>query len=60
MRKGIGLLDVDLLCEDCGKIFNNNINGQALAAKHAKHYKHRVTGEITICIVYDGREELKH
>lgn len=42
-------------CEDCGKKFQNYKNGQALAAKHAKHYRHRVRGEIGLAFDYDGR-----
>lgn len=43
-------------CEDCGKIFENYKNAQALSAKHAKDHKHLVRGEIGLAFVYDGRD----
>jgi len=56
MEKSSWVLGVCGECEDCGKTFEEQRNGQALAAKHAKHYKHKVTVEVTICSEYDGRE----
>jgi len=56
LKKSIGVVHVVAECEDCGKEFQNHINGQALAAKHAKHYKHKVRGEIGLVFVYDGRD----
>jgi len=44
-------------CEDCGKEFQNFINAQALAAQHAKKYKHLVTGEVGLAFRYDGKIE---
>lgn len=44
-------------CEDCGKEFQEFINGQALAAKHAKKYKHIVRGEVGLAVVYNGKED---
>ncbi len=55
MRKYIGIIGVSAICEDCGKEFDNYKNGQALAAKHAKEKHHRVTGEVGLAFVYDGR-----
>ncbi len=54
LKKQIGVTHVSAICEDCGKSFDNYKNGQALAAKHAKHYKHKVTGEVTLSFEYDG------
>ena len=42
-------------CVDCGKVFDNFKNGQALAAKHAKDMGHLVTGEVGLAFTYDGR-----
>jgi hypothetical protein len=44
-------------CKDCGKEFDDYINGQALAAQHAKKYGHLVTGEVGLAFKYDGREK---
>ncbi len=44
-------------CEDCGKEFTNYMNGQALAAQHAKKYQHLVTGEVGLAFRYNGRIE---
>lgn len=55
MKKSLGLVHVMFECKDCGKIFDNYINGQALAAKHAKSKKHIVKGEIVIMVIYDGK-----
>lgn len=41
-------------CEDCGKVFDNYKNGQALAAQHAKKYGHVVKGEVGLAFEYDG------
>jgi hypothetical protein len=42
-------------CQDCGEKFENYKNGQALAAKHAKRYKHLVTGEVGLAFEYNGK-----
>lgn len=44
-------------CEDCDWKTESYKNAQAIAAKHAKHYGHKVSGELTISIGYDYREE---
>jgi hypothetical protein len=41
-------------CDDCGMVFENYKNGQALAAKHAKSKGHVVRGEIGLAFEYDG------
>ena len=56
MKKEIGVVHIWAECEDCGKTFENFKNSQALAALHAKRYKHRVCGDIGLAFVYDGRE----
>lgn len=43
-------------CEDCGWTSSSYKNGQAIAKLHAKHYHHKVRGELTIAFGYDGRE----
>lgn len=55
MKKKIGVVHVFAECRDCGKMFESYKNGQALAAKHAKDHKHRVTGDIGLFFEYDGR-----
>ena len=47
---------VEFECEDCGKVFTNYKNAQAVAAKHAKTYGHKVVGEVGLSVEYDGRE----
>lgn len=56
LKKSISVVHVLAECEDCGKQFENYKNGQALAAKHAKDKKHKVTGDIGLAFVYDGRD----
>jgi len=55
MKKSCGVVHSVFECEDCGKIFDNYKNAQALAAQHAKRYEHVVRGEICLICVYDGR-----
>ena len=43
-------------CETCGKHFGAR-NAQALAARHAKMLKHKVTGELGFAFEYDGTKE---
>ena len=57
MKKSIGVVHAIFTCLDCGKLFDGYKNAQALAAIHAKKYKHRVDGEIGIDSVYDGRND---
>ncbi len=56
MKKSTWVTHVLFECRDCGKMFESYTNGQALAAKHAKVYKHFVSGEVGVCSHYDGRE----
>jgi len=56
IKKSIGITAINAQCQDCGKVFQNYKNGQALAAKHAKDKKHLVLGEIVLAFRYDGRE----
>lgn len=44
-------------CEDCDWGTESYKNAQALAAKHAKKYGHKVSGELGISIGYDYRGE---
>jgi hypothetical protein len=53
--KKFGKVHTIAQCDDCSWRSENYKNGQALAAKHAKHYKHRVSVEIGIAGEYDGR-----
>ena len=56
MKKAAACIGAIFACEDCGARFEAYKNAQACAAKHAKHYGHRVTGEVTIYNIYDARE----
>ena len=56
MIKQFGKTHTIAQCEDCSWRSENYKNGQALAAKHAKHHKHKVSVEIAIGGYYDGRE----
>ena len=44
-------------CQDCDWEAKSYKNAQATAAKHAKKYKHRVSGELGIFVGYDYRED---
>ena len=55
MKKAVWKVHAVAECDDCGKIFDNCINAQALAAQHAKKYKHIVKGEIGLAFEYDGK-----
>jgi len=55
MKKSIWKVHVVATCQDCGMEFQNHVNGQALAAKHAKSKKHTVRGEVGLAFVYDGK-----
>lgn len=57
MQKRIGVVHAIFECQDCGKTFSYYKNAQALAAKHAKKYKHRVQGELGLSVLYDGKKE---
>jgi len=57
MKKDIGVIHCLARCETCGKLFESHINGQALAAQHAKKYKHLVRGEVGLAFTYDGRDQ---
>ena len=46
------------ICTDCGWELEN-INAQAVGAKHAKDHKHKVLVTTEIESVYDGREEIR-
>ena len=56
MKKKAWLVHVSMTCQDCGKEFEDYLNGQAVAAKHAKDHKHLVTGEIGLAVRYDGKQ----
>ena len=55
MEKRLGVVHVIAECEDCDWKTQNHINGQAIAAKHAKGHKHKVHIEIGLNGYYDGR-----
>ena len=42
-------------CTVCGVRYENYKNAQALAAKHAKHTGHKVTGEVGLAFEYPRR-----
>ena len=55
MKKTIGVMHCIATCEDCGKEFTAYKNAQALAAQHAKKYRHLVRGEIGLVFEYNGK-----
>lgn len=57
MKKSFGVIHCVADCQDCGWSTESYKNGQAIAAKHAKKYKHKVTVDIGLCGTYDGREK---
>lgn len=56
IKKETWVVGVIATCLDCGKEFQDYIKGRADASRHAKKYKHKVSGEVTFAIDYDGRE----
>ena len=57
MRKSIGVTHIVAQCKDCTWNTQNYKNGQAIAAKHAKDYKHKVMIDVGLTGYYDGRED---
>ena len=55
MKRSYGVVHAIAECEDCGIQFQNYKNAQALSAKHAKKYSHRVVGEVCNAFSYNGR-----
>jgi len=43
-------------CQDCGWTYDNPINGQAVAANHAKHHNHFVRVETVLVSYYNYPE----
>ena len=56
MKHTYGVVHANIRCLDCEWEAKSYKNAQAIAAIHARKYKHRVEGEITIQIIYDGGE----
>ncbi len=56
MKKHFGKTHTLARCLDCDWNTENYKNGQATAAKHAKHYKHKVLVEVGISGYYDNRK----
>jgi len=54
LRKSIGVVHCYAHCDDCGAVFEGYVNGQALAAQHAKRYGHTVRGEVGLAFEYIG------
>ena len=59
MKHTYGVVHANICCLDCEWETASYKNAQAIAAIHARKYKHRVEGEITIQIIYDGKEASK-
>ena len=55
MRRVYGVAHGIAECKDCDWQTQSYKNAQALAARHAAHYKHKVEGELGIVYAYDGR-----
>lgn len=58
MSYSYGVIAAEVECENCGWTTESYKNAQALAAKHAKKYGHKVKGTLHIHIVYDGSTNL--
>ena len=56
MKRTYGVVHANIRCLDCEWETTSYKNAQAIAAIHARKYKHRIEGEIGIHITYDGRE----
>jgi len=55
MKKTIGVVHVVAECKDCNWRTESYKNGQAIAAKHAKKYKHVVIVDVGLMVEYDGK-----
>uniref|UniRef100_A0A6M3MAN1 Uncharacterized protein n=1 Tax=viral metagenome TaxID=1070528 RepID=A0A6M3MAN1_9ZZZZ len=55
MKSKYGVVHGVARCLDCDWETESYKNAQAISAKHAKKYGHRVEGELGIYFVYDGR-----
>ena len=56
MKRYYGVVHGMARCLDCGWETESYKNAQAIAAKHAKDYGHKVEGELGIAFSYDGKE----
>ena len=56
MSYAYGVVHGIAACEDCGWRTESYKNAQAIAAKHAKKYGHKVNGELGISFNYDYRK----
>ena len=57
MNKSLGVVHAMAESKNCGWGSQNYMNAQALAAKHAKHYHHKVVVEVTLSGFYDARAD---
>ena len=55
MKKTFGVVSCIANCQDCSWETESYKNGQAIAAKHAKHHGHLVTVEVVFSGRYDRR-----
>ena len=54
-KRSFGVVHGIAECSDCDWKTDSYKNAQALAAKHARRYRHRVNGEVGCAYTYDGR-----
>ena len=54
MKRTYGVVHGMARCLDCGWTTESYKNAQALAARHAMHYGHRIEGEIASSYSYFG------
>lgn len=57
MKRSYGVHHCVVECETCGWRSESYKNGQAIAAKHAKKYFHKVSGDLGISFTYDNQDE---
>lgn len=55
MKRSYGVVHGVAKCEDCDWKTESYKNAQAIAARHARKYGHKVQGDLGIYFEYDGR-----
>lgn len=56
MKHAYSVVHAVIKCNDCDWEAPSYKNAQATAAIHAKKHLHKVSGELGIYVMYDGRE----
>ena len=56
MYREFGITSALAQCRDCSWQSESYKNAQAIAARHAKAHKHKVSVEVTMSGFYDGKK----